>query len=265
MELNLAGKSVIVTGGGSNIGRAISLAFAREAVNLTIADIDEEQAGKVAAEAERRGAKVAMVKRTDVTRWEDTQALARAVEERFGRVDVLVNNVGWTAEKLFVEKPREEWEREIQVNLWGMINCTRAVLDGMIARKAGAIVSIGSDAGRMGEFREGVYAACKAGVMALSKTIAREVGRHGIRINVVCPGTTMPDSEAEIGAQSMWATGEFRQWNTPEIRARIGKAYPLRRIGRPEDVGPAVVFLASDAAAFITGQTLSVSGGYTMM
>jgi 2-hydroxycyclohexanecarboxyl-CoA dehydrogenase len=265
MELNLAGKSVIVTGGGSNIGRAISLAFARERVNLTIAEIDEGQGKKVAAEAEQSGAASAAVIRTDVTKWDSVQSMVRAVEERHGRVDVLVNNVGWTHDRLFVEKTREEWDKEIQLNLWGMINCTRAVLDGMIGRHAGAIVSMGSDAGRMGEFREGVYGACKAGVIALSKSLAREVGRHGIRLNVVCPGMTMPDSDEEIGGLSMWASETNRAFGTPEMRARIAKAYPLRRIGRPEDVAGAVVFLASDAASFITGQTLSVSGGYTMM
>jgi 2-hydroxycyclohexanecarboxyl-CoA dehydrogenase len=265
MELNLAGKSVIVTGGGSNIGRAISLAFAREGVTLTIAEIDEAQGKKVAGEAEGAGAVAANVIRTDVTKWESVQAMVRAVEERHGRVDVLVNNVGWTHDRLFVEKTREEWDKEVQINLWGMINCTRAVLDGMIARQSGAIVSIGSDAGRMGEFREAVYGACKAGIMALSKSLAREVGRHGIRLNVVCPGMTIPDVEEEIGSLSMWAAETNRAWNTPEMRARIAKAYPLRRIGRPEDVANAVVFLASDRASFITGQTLSVSGGYTMM
>jgi 2-hydroxycyclohexanecarboxyl-CoA dehydrogenase len=265
MELNLAGKSVIVTGGGSNIGRAISLAFAREGVNLTIAEIDVGQGKKVAAEAEHAGAASATVVPTDVTKWESVQAMVRAVDERLGRVNVLVNNVGWTHDRLFIEKTREEWEKEVQINLWGMINCTRAVLDGMIARQSGAIVSLGSDAGRMGEFREGVYGACKAGIMALSKSLAREVGRYGIRLNVVCPGMTIPDSDDEIGGLSMWASETNRAWGKPEMQARIAKAYPLRRTGRPEDVAGAAVFLASDAASFITGQTLSVSGGYTMM
>ncbi len=265
MDLNLAGKSVIVTGGGSNIGRAISLAFARERAHLTIAEIDEGQGRKVAAEAGQLGAASAVVMRTDVTKWESVVAMVKEVEGRRGRVDVLVNNVGWTLDRLFVEKERAEWEKEIQLNLWGMINCTRAVLDGMIARKSGAIVSLGSDAGRMGEFREAVYGACKAGVIALSKAVAREVGRHGIRLNVVCPGMTMPESEEDISGLSMWAADVNKQWQTPEMKARIAKVYPLRRIGKPEDVAPAVVFLASDAASFVTGQTLSVSGGYTMM
>jgi 2-hydroxycyclohexanecarboxyl-CoA dehydrogenase len=264
MDLHLAGKSVIVTGGGSNIGRAIALAFARERAHVAIADIDEGQARKVAAEAEALGARTLVV-RTDVTQWPAVQAMVRAVEERFGRVDVLVNNVGWVRDALFMEKPREEWEREVQINLWGMINCTRAVLDGMVARKGGAIVSLGSDAGRIGEFREGVYGACKAGIMALSKSIAREVGKSGVRLNVVCPGMTMPDSDEELSEGSMWRAAENRAWNTPEMRARMAKNYPLRRVGKAEDVTGAVLFLASDQAAFITGQTLSVSGGYTMM
>src|SRR5262249_12662060 len=244
--------------------RAIALAFARERSNVVIAEIDEAQGGKTAGEATALGAQAITV-RTDVTRWDSVQAMVRTVEGRFGRVDVLVNNVGWTRDALFVEKTREEWEREVQINLWGMINCTRAVLDGMIARKAGAIVSMGSDAGRMGEFREGVYGACKAGVIALSKSVAREVGKFGIRLNVVCPGMTMPASDEDIGALSMWQAQENRAWRTPEMQARIAKAYPLRRVATPEDVTGAVLFLASDAAGFITGQTLSVSGGYTMM
>lgn len=264
MELNLGGKSVVVTGAGSNIGRALALAFAREGAKVAIAEIDEARAQKVAGECQGAGA-TAMAVRTDVTNVGSVQAMVKAVEERFGRVDVLVNNVGWVRDALFMEKPREEWEREVQINLWGMINCTRTVLDGMVQRKGGAIVSMGSDAGRIGEFREGVYGACKAGVIALSKSIAREVGKYGIRLNVVCPGMTMPATDEEIGALSMWNAPENRAWRTDEMRARIAKAYPLRRVATPQDITGAVLFLASDAAAFITGQTLSVSGGYTML
>ena len=264
MDLNLAGKSVIITGGGSNIGRSISLAFAVEGCNVVIADIDQAQGEKVATQAKQSGAKKAIAVRTDITKIDDVTALVEKTKSEFGHVDVLVNNVGWTIEGLFVEQPREQWEREIQINLWGMINCTRAVLDGMIERKSGVVVSMGSDAGRMGEFREGVYAACKAGVMALTKTLARENGKYGLRFNVVCPGTTMPDSDEDVSPLSMWMGGQ-RRWNNPEMRERIAKVYPLRRIARPGEVASAVVFLASDAASFITGQTISASGGYTMI
>jgi 2-hydroxycyclohexanecarboxyl-CoA dehydrogenase len=184
--------------------------------------------------------------------------------DEFGRLDVLVNNVGWTLDKLFIEKPREEWEREVNINFWGVLNCTRAVLDHMIERKYGKIISIGSDAGRMGEYREAVYAACKGGIIAMSKSLARELGRYGINVNVVCPGVTVPQSPEFAGEMSMWK-GPMAQVFTPEAQEKAAKAYPLRRLGKPEDVAGAVVFLASDAASFITGQTISVSGGYTMM
>jgi 2-hydroxycyclohexanecarboxyl-CoA dehydrogenase len=187
------------------------------------------------------------------------------VEADLGAIDVLVNNAGWVIDRLFVEKPRSEWEKEIQVNLWGMINCTRAVLDGMISRSRGAVVSIASDAGRIGEYREGVYGACKAGVIALSKTLARENGRHNVRFNVVCPGTTLPSPDEDVSPNSLWATDEMKVWLEDDMRSRIAKAYPLRRLGTPADIAPAVLFLASDAASFVTGQTLSVSGGYSMV
>jgi 2-hydroxycyclohexanecarboxyl-CoA dehydrogenase len=264
MDLNLADKAVIVTGGGSNIGRTISLMFAAEGSKVVIADIDEGQGEKVAAEARAAGAKNVMVQKTDITRIDEVTALVERVQREYGGVDVLVNNVGWTVEGLFIEQKREQWEREIQINLWGMINCTRSVLDGMIARKSGAVVSIGSDAGRMGEYREGVYAACKAGVMALTKTLAREYGKYNLRFNVVNPGTTMPEEDTEISDLSMWAGGQ-RRWRTDEMRARIAKIYPLRRIAVPREVASVALFLASDAASFITGQTISASGGYTMI
>ena len=265
MRLNLKDKSVIVTGAASNVGRGIALAFAEEGAAVAIADIDEERAQAVADEVLVRGASKSIAVRTDVSNWNEVQAMAARVESAFGSIDVLVNNAGWVIDRLFVEKPRAEWEKEVQVNLWGMINCTRAVLDGMISRSRGTVVSIASDAGRIGEFREGVYGACKAGVIALSKTLARENGRHNIRFNVVCPGTTLPAPGEEIGPTSLWATDEMKVWLKEDMRSRISKAYPLRRVGTPADIAPAVLFLASDVASFVTGQTLSVSGGYSMV
>jgi 2-hydroxycyclohexanecarboxyl-CoA dehydrogenase len=263
MDLNLAGKTVIVTGGGSNIGRAIVLAFAKEKSNVVIADIDEKQGQRVAKETVSLGGKVIAVK-TDVTSIDSVTATVKRTIDEFGTLDVLVNNVGWTLDRLFIEKPRSELEKEVNINFWGIVNCTRAVLDHMIERKYGKIVSIGSDAGRMGEYREAVYAACKGGVIALSKSLARELGRYGININVVCPGVTVPENPEYAGELSMWK-GPMSQVFTPEAQEKAAKAYPLRRLGKPEDIASAVVFLASDKASFITGQTISVSGGYTMM
>jgi len=261
MDLQLTGKVAIVTGASKGIGRSIAQVLASEGMRVTVVARSRDELASLAAPL----GDLCLVQAADLTDPSVPAAVVAATMERFGSLDVLVNNVGWTFDRLFVEKERTEWEREIQLNLWGMINCTRAVLDGMIARKAGAIVSMGSDAGRMGEFREGVYGACKAGVIALSKSLAREVGRHGIRLNVVCPGMTIPASEEDFGDRSMWAAEANRAFSAPDMQARIAKAYPLRRVGRPEDVAPAVLFLASAAAGFITGQTLSVSGGYTMM
>jgi 2-hydroxycyclohexanecarboxyl-CoA dehydrogenase len=262
VDLGLRGKTVIVTGGGSNIGRAIALAFAREGADVVIAEIDEKQGQKVAAEAKAQGGSVIAIE-TDVTDNESVQAMVAKTLDLFGKIDVLINNVGWTYDRLFIEKPREEWEKEIKLNFWSMINCTRAVLDNMIERQYGKIVSISSDAGRTGGFREAVYGGCKGAVIALSKSLARELGRYGINVNVVSPSTTIPESSEHVGLESMWAPGglEF----TPEILEKMAKTYPLRRLGNPEDIANAVVFLASDAAAWITGQTLSVDGGYAMM
>ena len=264
MELGLQGKNVIVTGGGSNIGRAIVHAFAAEGSNITIAELSQVQGEVVAAEVANMGTgSRAMVVPTDVTDRAQVGAMVEQSIAEFGSVDVLVNNVGWTLDRLFLEKPREEHEKEVAVNLWSPINCIHAVLPHMIERQAGSIVSISSDAGRMGEYREAVYSACKGGVIALSKAIARETGRHGLRLNVVCPGLIVPPDTEEISPDSMW--NQMRDIFTDEVLERVERGYILRRMGKASEIANAVVFLASDAASFITGQTLSVSGGYTMM
>jgi 2-hydroxycyclohexanecarboxyl-CoA dehydrogenase len=259
MELGLRDSAVVVTGGASNIGRAIVHGFAGEGARVMVADIDRARAEQTAAEAP--GQVEVMV--TDVTSWESTTAMAAGALERLGAIDVLVNCAGWTVDRLFVEKPREEWEKEIAIDMWGFINCTRAVLDHMIERRRGRIVSISSDAGRVGEWREAVYSGAKAGVIAMSKAIAREVGRHGITLNVVCPGF-VPGGRETSGHGSMWA-GDQGALFTPEVLEKVARSYPLRRLGTPEDIAPAVLFLASDQASYITGQTLSVNGGYSMV
>lgn len=259
MDLNLTNRVVVVTGGASNIGLGIVGAFAAEGARVYIADHDDAQASKVAGAL---GAQVSAIA-TDVTDWRSTNAMVATVLEREGRVDVLVNNAGWTVDRLFLEKPREEWEREVNVELWGVINSIRAVLEPMVEAKYGRIVSIGSDAGRIGEWREAVHSATKAAVAGLTKAIAREVGKFGITLNVVAPGFT-PGRPETSGTASVWAGAQGEQF-TPEILERVARSYPLRRLGTPEDVANAVLFLASDRAAYITGQTLSVSGGYTMV
>ena len=201
--------------------------------------------------------------KTDITKYEQVENLVKKVLDQFEKIDILVNNVGWDQLMRFVETTPELWDRIIDINYKGMMNCCHAVLPHMIERQAGAIVSVGSDAGRMGEFREGVYGGCKAAQMSLSKTIAREVGKYGIRLNVVCPGLTLATSPEEVGKY-----GSFGRGYTPTDPVRVEKAtkfYPLRRLGKSQDIANAVAYLASDVSSFITGQTISVSGGYTMM
>lgn len=264
MELGLKGKMVIVTGGGSNIGRAIALTFAREGSNVVIVDLDEAQGQKVATEANALGAGGrTLVIKTDVTNLEQVEAMVNKTLEEFGRIDILVNNVGWDNLMFFVDTTPDFWDKVIAINYKSVLNCTRTVLPHMIEQNSGSIVSIGSDAGRMGDAREAVYAGTKGAVISLTKSVARENGRFGVRLNVVCPGATIPQSEDEVGEQSMWKVG--LAFYTPEMRDKWSKSYALRRLGTPQEVANAVVFLASDAAGFITGQTLSVSGGYSMM
>lgn len=268
MDLGLAGKTVVVTGGGSNIGRAIFLTFVKEGANVVCAELDETQGQKVVKEANALSKGRAVFVKTNVTDWDSVQATMKKAKDEFGRIDVLANVVGWTFDRLFIEKPRAEWEKEIALNLWSVINCSRAVVDYMIEQKSGKIVSMGSDAGRMGEFKEAVYGATKGGVIALSKALARELGRYNINVNVVCPGMVIPETAEHAGKLSMskdMGAGIAHDTIPAEMKEKIEKNYPLRRICTPQEVANTVVFLASDAASFITGQTLSVSGGYTMM
>ena len=264
MDLGLAGKTVIVTGGGANIGRGITFAFAKEGSNVVIADIDEEQAQKVVKEAESLGGKVVAIK-TDVTDYDSVEAMVNKTLEMFGSIGVLVNNVGFVSTNFFVKKPREDWDKEIQINYLGVLNCTRAVLDHMIERKAGRIVNIASDGCRVGEPREAVYQGTKGAVVSFGKTIARELGRYGITVNAVCPGANVPQQPGTAGKHSMWVGDITTAMIPPETMEKMISKYPLGRLGTAEDVANATVFLASEAANYITGQTLSVSGGYSMV
>ncbi len=265
MDLGLKGKTVIVTGGGSNIGRGIVLAFAREGCRIANVERDEEQGQKVVAEANGLGGEAVLIK-ADVTDWDSVQAMVKQTLERFGQIDVLVNNAGGISSmRPFVEKPREEWDREIKLNFWGVINCIRAVLDHMIERKGGKIVNVASGSGQIGVGAVdcAVYGGTKGGVIALSRALAWELGRYGINVNVVSPGWIVPDSSDHVGQGSFW-----KQWGydffTPDKLKRAMKGWPVQRLGRPEDIADSALFLASDRASFLTGQTISVSGGAAM-
>jgi NAD(P)-dependent dehydrogenase (short-subunit alcohol dehydrogenase family) len=264
MDLQLQGRSVVVTGAGSNIGRAVSLAFAGGGAALTLADIDDHQTGRVAEIARSSGAADAHFVHTDVTEAAAAEAMVGAAAERYGSVDVLVNCVGWDQLMFFTETTPEFWDKVIRINYVGVLNCTKAALTHMLAQQRGSIVSISSDASRQGEPREAVYGGVKAAINSFMKSIAKENGRAGIRCNVVCPGVTIPEDDDEVGDTSMWRDRD--SMFTDEQLEKVARSLPLRKIGRPRDVANAVVFLASDAVAgHITGQVLSVSGGYSMI
>jgi NAD(P)-dependent dehydrogenase (short-subunit alcohol dehydrogenase family) len=262
MDLGLTGRVAVVSGGASNIGRAIVLALAREGAHVAVLDLDLEQAQRVAKTA--RGSGTVVPVRADITDPGTLEAIAEATAP-LGPVDVLVNNAGWARRTRFLDQDPAEARKLIEVNLIGTMNLTRAVLPGMVARGHGSVISIGSDAGRIGEKQEAAYGAAKAGVISLTKTLAREYGRDGVRFNVVCPGATVPEGPEAIGEHSLWNQEEYAVYRDPGTQGAIARHYPLGRLGQPGDVAGAVVFLASEQASFITGQTLSVSGGYTMI
>jgi NAD(P)-dependent dehydrogenase (short-subunit alcohol dehydrogenase family) len=263
MNLFLENKSVVITGGASNIGRSIVLGFAEENAKITLADIDLEQAKLVAAHAMSLGAESVDLVDCDVTSSESVDAMFKEVVNKNGTVDVLVNSVGYDELKYFTQTDRELWDKIIKINFVGVLNCTYSALPIMAAQNSGAIISISSDASRQGEPREAVYGGMKAGVNSFMKTIAKENGRNGVRCNVVCPGVTIPEKSGDVGENSMWS--DIDSMFTPDQLEKIARSLPLKKIGHPKDVANAVVFLASSAAGHITGQVLSVSGGYSMI
>ena len=192
MNLNLTEKSVVVTGGASNIGQAIVLGFAAEGARLVIADLDVSLAEQVAEKAIEQGAAAAEAVRTDVTDYASVEQMFDGAATSNGSVDILVNSVGWDKLQFFTQTSPELWQKIMAVNFVGLLNCTYVVLKQMV-ETGGAIVAVGSDASRQGESREAVYGAMKAGVNSFMKTVARENGRFGVRCNVVCPGVTVPD------------------------------------------------------------------------
>lgn len=263
MNLLLEKKSIVITGGASNIGRSIVLGFAEENAKITLADIDTEQAAIVAAQAMELGAESVTVVKCDVTDSKSVEELFKKVVAENGTVDVLINNVGYDELKYFSQTDPEFWNKIIKINFIGVLNCTYSALSIMAAQNHGSIVSISSDASRQGEPKEAVYGGMKAGVNSFMKTIAKENGRHGIRCNVVCPGVTIPAESDDVGKNSMWS--DVDSMFTPDQLEKIANSLPLKKVGRPKDVANAVLFFASEAAGHVTGQVLSVSGGYSMV
>lgn len=246
--MELKGKIAIITGAGSGIGRSTAFKLASMGATIAVAEINAISGEKTAEDVQKAGGQ-AVALRVDVVKKAEVDAMAKAVLDKFGRIDILVNNAGWTLTQPFIEETEDYWDKIIAINLKGVILCARAVLDAMIASNGGKIVSVSSDAGRVGTMGETVYAAAKGGVIAFTKSLAREVARYNITVNCVCPGLT----DTPLLAMQ------------PEkIIEAMKKAIPLKRVGRPEEIADAIAFLCSPASDYITGQVLSVSGGITM-
>jgi NAD(P)-dependent dehydrogenase (short-subunit alcohol dehydrogenase family) len=266
MDTGLRGKTVIVSGGGSNIGYGISLAFAQEGANVVVADKDEAQAERVARKVEDLGAKALPVK-CDALEYEQVVAMVEKTIQRFDAVDVLVNVVGGSVDFYvsFKDKTRDAWRKDLDWNILGFLNCTRAVLDHMIGQGSGVVVSVSSHGQELGEPGMSIYNAGKAAIIALTKSLARECGDFGLRFNAVAPGLVLPTEEDEVGNLSMYGSELARLFRTtPEFKQfaqGMVQKCAIKRVGTPSDIGKAVVFLASDCASYITGQTLHVTGG----
>ena len=248
------GKTVVVTGGAGGIGGATCRRFAAEGARVAVLDLSLEAALKVAEDIHEKGGQ-ALALRCDITNRADVEAALEQAQVQLGPVDVLVNNAGWDVFRPFAKTEPAQWEKLIAINLTGALHMHHAVLPGMVERKRGRIINIASDAARVGSSGEAVYAACKGGLVAFSKTLAREHARHGITVNVVCPGPT----DTALFAEYKEGAG-----NPDKLLEAFQRAIPLGRIGQPDDLPGAIVFFASDDASYITGQVLSVSGGLTM-
>ncbi len=238
----------VVTGGAKGIGAAIAARLSSDGLAVAVLDVDADSAEATAAGLG------GSAHPADVSSYDSVRSAVDQVLERWGRIDVLVNNAGWDRVQPFLDNEPELWNRLIGVNLLGPINLCHLVLPHMVSQGSGRVVNVASDAGRVGSSGEVVYSACKGGVIALTKALAREMARHGITVNCVCPGPTDTPLLAEIRSEE---TGD-------RIIDAIVRATPLRRLATPEDVAEAVAFFASGDSDFVTGQVVSVSGGLTM-
>jgi NAD(P)-dependent dehydrogenase (short-subunit alcohol dehydrogenase family) len=269
MNLNLEGKVAIVTGAARGIGKASVLTLGREGTRVVIDDIDLEAAKLVEAEARASGIQAVAI-RADVTRPDEVKQMVKETLDRFGRIDILVNNAGiWyvkgqpVAHVLFEQSTEDYWRGELAITLYGVLNCTKAVLETMLGQKSGSIINMASDAARGPQIdRITLYGAGKGGIIAFSKNLAYELGPSGIRVNCIAPGTvrTSRMEAAEAGIKAHPEAEKFLE----DRKASLERT-PLRRFGMPQEIANLVVFLASDASSYITGQTISINGGRFMV
>jgi 2-hydroxycyclohexanecarboxyl-CoA dehydrogenase len=248
----LKDKVTIVTGAAQGIGRAIATRLAEEGAKIVIADIQEGVAASTAKDLNAAGCSAIAVK-LDVTSLENATTAMETAAAEFGGLDILVNNAGWDKLEPFLQSTPETWDKVIAINFRGVIHCCRAAIPHLQTRGGGKIVSIASDAGRVGSLGEAVYSGCKAGIIGFSKTLARELARNNINVNVVCPGPT--ETALLHGVMD----------TQPKVLDAMKRSIPMRRLGQPQDLAGAVAFLASTDADYVTGQVISVSGGLTMV
>jgi len=244
--MNFNGKTVLVTGAASGIGKACANGFAAAGAKVILTDINEE--GGKAAAAELAGS---IFMQMDITNRAETDALADKIKNEVGGLDILVNAAGWDVIEPFMKNTPEYWDKIMALNFMGPVQLTRAVLPMLMeAENGGRIVNLASDAGRVGSFGETVYAGAKGGIIAFTKSLAREMTRSGVRVNCVCPGPTNTP---------LFAT------QPEKMRVALANAIPMKRVAEPSEVADGVLFFASDRSNFVTGQVLSVSGGLTMV
>jgi 2-hydroxycyclohexanecarboxyl-CoA dehydrogenase len=250
MDTGLKGKVVLITGGARDVGREISLAFAREGALVAVNYNSSAKEAEAVVAAVKAAGSDARAYQSDVADNESVKRMVAAVMKDFGRIDVLVNNAGYTKRQRFVETTPEDWKRQIDVGLYGPIHTSHAVLPHMIKQNGGRIIMFAGDSSRIGENGLALTAASRAGAMALAKSLAREVGRANITVNAITLGLIeTPHDQAFVD----------------EHREKLVRLYPMRRLGKVQDVAPTVVFLASEHASWITGQVVSVNGGFSMV
>jgi 3-oxoacyl-[acyl-carrier protein] reductase len=246
--MRLKDKVALITGGARGIGRAIALTFAREGADIVVADVNLEIATKTASEIEALGRK-SLALEMDVTDFQKVEEGVNKILDKFSKVDILVNNAGITKDNLILRMSQAEWDAVINVNLKGTFNCIKAVSKPMVKQRSGRIISIASIIGLMGNWGQANYAASKAGIIALTKTVAKELASRNINANCVAPGFIQTEMTAKL---------------SEDVKAKMMEAIPMAKLGIPEDVANVCLFLASEESSYITGQTITIDGGMVM-